>query len=80
MGVETWTKADATFLRSLRVAWSGPPPPLPRFRVEPSAVDDEGYRVIDTWRKFRSVVECGPKEFKDPRAAAEDVARQMNEH
>lgn len=72
-----WSKPDTAFLRSLRILATDPPPPLPRFRVEPG--DIEGwYRVIDALRQYRSAFEFGP-DWKDPRAAAEDLARQLNE-
>jgi hypothetical protein len=41
-----WTTNDKKFLRTMGIASSDPPAPLPRFRVEPP--DAEGqYRVID---------------------------------
>ena len=72
-----WTKADETFLRRMRIAPVDPPTPLPRFRVEPAEIDG-WYRVIDAVRSFETKSEFGPP-FKDPRAAAEDLARQLNE-
>jgi hypothetical protein len=72
-----WSKADALFLRSLRIVAADPPAPLPRFRVEASDIEGE-YRVIDTLRRYRSAFEFGP-DWKDPRAAAEDLAGQLNE-
>jgi hypothetical protein len=72
-----WSKSDARFLRSLRIESTNPPAPLPRFRVEPSDIEG-GYRVIDSNRKHRSVYEVDQSTFNDPRAAAEDIAAQMN--
>lgn len=72
-----WTKADEKYLRSMRVVATDPPAPLPRFRVEPS--DVEGwYRVVDALRKFKPAFDFGT-DWRDPRAAAEDLARQLNE-
>lgn len=72
-----WTKDDQVFLRKMRVDTSDPPPPLPRFRVEP-CVDEGWYRVIDARRNFALKSEFGPP-FEDPRASAEDLAKQLNE-
>lgn len=75
-----FTESDRRFLRSLRIRADAMPPPLPRlprFRAVPTAVSG-WYRVIDGVRR-RAVEDFGPENFKDPRAAAEDVARQMNE-
>jgi hypothetical protein len=71
-----WSIADQRFLRSLRIASTNPPAPLPRFRVEVSEIEG-GYRVVDALRKFRTTHEVG-QEFADPRAAAEDIAAQLN--
>lgn len=75
-----WTEADRRFLRSLRIAADDLPPPLlplPRFRAVPTALTG-WYRVVDGLRR-RPVWDFGPENFADPRAAAEDAARQMNE-
>lgn len=71
-GAQEWSRDDRAFLRSLRIAAADPPPPLPRFRVEPS--DVAGWQ----YRRLRSVVGLC-EAFPDPRAAAEDLARQLNE-
>jgi len=54
-----------------------PAPPSPRFVVEPGKVPGE-YNMVDRLRRSRVTV-FTPSAFKNPRAAAEDVARQMNE-
>lgn len=72
-----WTKADERFLRTLRIESTHPPAPLPRFRVEPSDVEGE-YRVVDALRQYRPTFDFGT-DWKDPRAAAEDLAAQLNE-
>lgn len=74
------TESDRRFLRSLRITADDMPAPLPRlprFRAVPTAVRG-WYRVVDGVRR-KAVEDFGPENFKDPRAAAEDVARQMNE-
>lgn len=74
-----WTEDDKRFLRSMRIKADAPPtalPPLPRYRAVPTALAG-WYRVVDG-RRRRPVEDFGPENFKDPRAAAEDVARQMN--
>ena len=76
-----WTEADKKFLRSLRVQVDrplAPLPPLPRFRVLPIAIKG-WYRVIDAQRRSKPVCDFGPENFPDPRLAAEDYARQLNE-
>lgn len=71
-----WTQVDLRFLRSLRIE-SDAIAPLGRFRVEPSDVEGE-YRVIDSLRKYRAAFDFGT-DWQDPRGAAEDLARQLNE-
>lgn len=74
-----WSLRDEKFLRTMRIASSPPPVDLPRFRVEPS--DREGwYRVYDAHRLPQFVLsgEIGPP-IENPRAAAEDLAAQLNE-
>ena len=75
--MQVWTLNDRRFLRSMRIASSDPPDPLPRFRVEPSRVEGY-YAIVDAERKWRSTFEFGGKEFPDPRAAAENYAAQLN--
>lgn len=75
-----WTNDDRRFLRSLRIAADQPPPslpPLPRFRVVPTPMKG-WYRILDGGRR-RAVLDFGPEHFCDPRAAAEDYARQLND-
>lgn len=72
-----WTKADERFLRSMRIVAADAPPALPRFRVEQSAIEGE-YTVIDSLRHFKAAFDFGT-DWQDPRAAAEDLARQLNE-
>lgn len=72
-----WTKADEKVLRSMRIEATDPPAPLPRFRVEPSEVEGE-YQVVDSLRHFKPAFDFGT-DWTDPRAAAEDLARQLNE-
>lgn len=76
-----WWKSDQEFLRSLRIVADDPAPPLPRFVVEPGVNEGE-FLVIDRVARSRyagATTVFTPRCFKDPRAAAEDVARQMNE-
>ena len=72
-----WTRTDERFLRSMRIRSTDPPAALPRFRVEPSRVAGR-YLVIDAERDFKPVADVGAKDFPDPRAAAEELARQRN--
>lgn len=72
-----WTKDDLRLLRSMRIDAADPPEALPRFRVEPGDIDG-WYRVIDVVRGFRPSFDFGP-DWQDPRAAAEDLAGQLNE-
>lgn len=75
-----WTKKDQAFLRSLGIQAGDPPPalpPLPRFRVVPIAMKG-WYRIVDGVRR-RPFLDFSPEHFPDPRAAAEDDARQQNE-
>lgn len=75
-----WSTSDKRFLRSMGIAIDAPPtplPPLPRFYVVPTALPG-WYRVMD-WRRRKPMCDFGPEHFKDPRAAAEDYARQMND-
>lgn len=76
-----WTRSDQKFLRSLRICVGDPLASLPRFRVEP-APRPGWYRVMDMDRRDRQrrpmvKSEIGPP-LKDPRSAAEDLARQLN--
>lgn len=71
-----WSINDARFLRSLRIVADAPPPPSLRFVVEPGAVDGT-FDVVDRQRRFHTH-SFAPKEFKQPRAAAEAFATQMN--
>lgn len=73
-----WGPADMQFLRSMRIAATNPPAPLPRFRVEPTKLPG-WYRVIDAAVRYKPVNDFGPDSFSDPRGAAEDLARQRNE-
>lgn len=76
-----WWVSDAQFLRSLRIVADAPAPPLPRFVVEPGAHEGE-FLVIDRYARSRyagAATVFTPACFKNPRAAADDVARQMNE-
>jgi hypothetical protein len=73
-----WTEADRRLLRSMRIECDAPPPPLPplpRFRAVPTGLTG-WYRVVDG---VRPMLDFGPENFRDPRAAAEDSARQLNE-
>lgn len=71
-----WTTTDLLFLRSLEIAATDPPSPLPRFRVEAGAVAG-WYRVIDAAKRFRPHHDFGPA-IGDPRAAAEAMAARLN--
>ena len=76
-----WSKTDARFLHSLRIVADAPAPPLPRFVVEPGVNAGE-YILVDRVGRGRyagAATVFTPSSFADPRAAAEDVARQMNE-
>lgn len=76
-----WWVSDQRFLRSMRIVADAPAPPLPRFVVEPGANDGE-FLVVDRVARGRyagATTVFTPRCFQDPRAAAEDVARQMNE-
>lgn len=71
-----WTEADRRFLRSMRIDGGEGPPPLTRFVVEPGTTDGE-FHVVDRRKRFADhVFGTG---WTDPRAAAEDFARQMND-
>lgn len=72
-----WFESDVAFLRSLRIVSSDPPPPLPRFRVE-AAKKAGDYRVIDALHRYRPRWVFS-SDRADPRAAAESLARQLNE-
>jgi hypothetical protein len=72
-----WSVSDKKFLRSLRVVADEPAAPSLRFVVERGKNVGE-FNVIDRQRRSRSTV-CTPAAFADPRAAAEDIARQLNE-
>lgn len=74
---EDWSVTDRRFLRSLRVVADAPAPPSPRFVVEPGVIDGE-CQVVDREGRFSAHI-FGPKAFRDPKTAAEDFARQMNE-
>ena len=76
-----WTVDDRRFMRSLRIVADDPAPPLPRFVVEPGMNVGE-YILIDRYARGRyagGATVFTPKSFENPRAAADDVARQMNE-
>jgi len=73
-----WTLADQKFLRSLRITPDAQPPPLPRFRVEAGTVDGE-YHVIDQLRKYRVAFVFGVEWKGKARAAAEQLAGELNE-
>lgn len=76
-----WTLTDRRFLRSLRIVADAPAPPSPRFVVEPWMNPGEFVLVdrVGLGRSAGAMTVFTPSSFKDPRAAAEDVARQMNE-
>lgn len=78
-----WSISDKRFLKSLEIATTDPPAPLPRFRVEPSDVAGRYwvYQVIEKGKRTAvlTVADVGSPEFPDPRAAAEEIARQKNE-
>lgn len=70
-----WSLNDKRFLRSLRIVADAPAPPSPRFVVEPGTVDGE-YHVVDRLKRFNDYIVN--KSYKDPKAAANEYARQMN--
>ena len=72
-----WSTNDKRFLRSLRIEQDEPAPPSPRFVVEPG-VNDGDFVVVDRKRRTTAIV-FTPRAFRDPRPAAEDLARQLNE-
>lgn len=76
-----WSIADKRFLRALRIVADAPAPPLPRFVVEPGMNAGEFVLVdrVGRGRYAGATTVFTPASFPDPRAAAEDVARQMNE-
>lgn len=75
-GAPVWTKADARYLKSLRVEVDDPPPALPRFQVEPIA--DGEYQVIDALLKHRATHTISAQ-FENPRAVAEAIADELNQ-
>lgn len=73
-----WTLADKRYLHRLKVSPDDPPPPLPRFQVEPAAVEGE-YQVIDRLLKFRATHTIDAKfEKPTPREVAEMIAAELN--
>jgi hypothetical protein len=72
-----WTLNDQRFLRSLRIVADDPAAASPRFVVEPGAHEGE-FVVIDRQRRTTAIV-FTPRAFREPRPAAEDLARQLNE-
>lgn len=81
MSSAQWSVSDKRFLRSMRIVADAPAPPLPRFVVEPGMNEGE-FVLVDRHGRGRyaaATTVFTPASFQDPRAAAEDVARQMNE-
>jgi hypothetical protein len=76
---EVWTKSDQQFLRSMGIASTPAPQPLPRFRVEPAA-QAGWYRVIDTFdpKKVTEVAVFATHTLPTARAAALERAAQLN--
>lgn len=73
-----WAEDDRAFLRSLRIEANEPAPtPSHRFVVEPGVIDGE-FHVVDRQKRSKDHI-FGPPAWKQPREAAEDFARQMNE-
>ncbi len=73
-----WTVNDRRFLKSLRIEPDEPPPAPRRYHAEPGVIEGE-YVIVDKGRKPFGIRHMRLTNFPDPRAAAADIARQLNE-
>jgi hypothetical protein len=62
----------------MRIEFEHPPPPLPRFQVEPSETEDGGYSVLDRLNKYCETHVIAAH-FDNPREVAEAIANELNE-
>lgn len=72
-----WTVADRRFLHRLQIASDEPPPPLPRFQVEPAK--DGDYQVVDFLFRRKVSVPWVFAAHPLARACAELKAQELNE-
>jgi hypothetical protein len=61
----------------MRIEFEHPPPPLPRYQVEPAQTDGE-YSVIDRLDQYRETHVIAAH-FEHPRDMAEAIANELNE-